>query len=74
LTTPLITRLDLDPIERAHETRGFDEWQENRSWAIAPAIGLVQRFVRSFEDYPPRQESFSPSAAGLTEQLFVPPR
>jgi hypothetical protein len=58
--------------ERFHEARGFDEWQENRSWAIAPAIGVVQNFVASFEEYPPSQTSFTPSAAGLTERLFIP--
>jgi arylsulfatase A-like enzyme len=70
LLSPLITRLDLDPFERFHEARGFDEWQENRSWAINPAIGVVQAFVESFEDFPPRQRSFSPSAAGLTDKLM----
>ena len=72
LVSPLITRLDLDPFERAHEARGFDEWQENRSWAITPAIAMVERFVASFEEFPPRQASFTPSAAGLTEELFIP--
>jgi len=57
LTTPLITRLDLDPFERFHEARGFDEWQENRSWALAPAVAVVRQFFASFEEYPPRQTS-----------------
>jgi arylsulfatase A-like enzyme len=72
MTTPLITRLDLDPFERFHEARGFDEWQENRSWAISPAIGVVQKFVKSFEDYPARQASFNASAAGLVEKMMAP--
>jgi len=73
LTTPLITRLDLDPFERFHEARGFDEWQENRSWAITPAMGVVQKFVASFEDYPARQASFSPSAAGMVDKMMSQP-
>jgi arylsulfatase len=32
LTTPIITNLKLDPFERFHEARGYDEWAENRSW------------------------------------------
>jgi arylsulfatase A-like enzyme len=72
LTTPLITRLDLDPFERFHEARGFDEWQENRSWAIQPALAVVGRFVESFEDYPARQASFSASAAGIVEKMMTP--
>jgi arylsulfatase A-like enzyme len=72
LTTPLITRLDLDPFERFHEGRGFDEWQENRSWAIQPALAVVNKFVESFEDYPARMQSFSPSAAGMVDKMMSP--
>jgi arylsulfatase len=74
LTTPLITRLDFDPFERFHEARGFDEWQENRSWAIQPALAVVSSFVDSFEDYPARQASFSPSTAGIVEKMMAPAR
>ncbi|WP_442504272.1 arylsulfatase [Marinivivus vitaminiproducens] len=70
LTTPVITRLDLDPFERFHEARGFDEWQENRSWAIGPAMGLVQRFVDSFEAYPARQASFAPDTSGIVDMMM----
>jgi arylsulfatase len=72
LTTPLITRLDLDPFERFHEARGFDEWQENRSWAIPVALAIVNKFVESFEDYPARQTSFSPGAAGVVDKMMSP--
>ncbi|MBL4727621.1 MAG: arylsulfatase [Rhizobiaceae bacterium] len=58
LTTPLITNLKLDPFERFHEARGFDEWQENRSWTLGPATLLVAEFMQSLKDYPPRMESF----------------
>lgn len=47
-------------------------WREIRSWAIAPAVGVVQIFVKSFEEYPPRQASFARSAEELTAQLFIP--
>lgn len=74
LVTPLITRLDLDPFERFHEARGFDEWQENRSWAIPYALAVVQEFVESFEGYPAREASFDPSAAGIVEKMMAPSR
>ncbi len=32
LTSPSIVNLKLDPFERLHTTRGYDEWAENRSW------------------------------------------
>jgi len=57
LTTPVITNLALDPFERFHEARGFDEWQENRSWTLSPAVGEVVKFVESFKAFPPRQKS-----------------
>jgi arylsulfatase len=39
LLTPLVTNLKLDPFERFHEARGFDEWQENRAWTYARGNG-----------------------------------
>lgn len=59
LTTPLITNLKLDPFERFHDARGFDEWQENRSWTLGPAANQVGVFLQSLKEFPPRQESFN---------------
>lgn len=58
LVTPLITNLKLDPFERFHEARGFDEWQENRSWLLGPATAQVGEFTKSLQEYPPRMKSF----------------
>jgi arylsulfatase len=57
LVTPLITNLKLDPFERFHESRGFDEWQENRSFVLPLAMAEVQKLMKSLKDYPPRSES-----------------
>ena len=70
LVTPLITRLDLDPFERFHESRGFDEWQENRSWALSPAMGVVQQFFGSFKEFPPRQASFDMDADKIMDDMM----
>jgi arylsulfatase len=70
LVTPLITNLKLDPFERLHEARGFDEWQENRSWTLAPAIGVVERFFASFEAFPPRQASFDADVDAIMQQMM----
>jgi arylsulfatase A-like enzyme len=72
MVTPLITRLDLDPFERFHEARGFDEWQENRSWALPLAAGIVQKFFGSFEEYPPRQASLDFDTSQVIKSLSVP--
>lgn len=57
LVTPLITNLKLDPFERFHGARGFDEWQENHAWLYGPAAEQIVRFLATFEDYPPRLPS-----------------
>jgi arylsulfatase len=57
LTTPVIANLALDPFERFTEARGHDEWQENRSWTLSPAVGEVVKFVETFKAFPPRQKS-----------------
>jgi arylsulfatase len=58
LTTPYITNLKLDPFERFHEARGYDEWQENRSWTLGAATGQITTFMKSLSEYPPRMRSF----------------
>ena len=57
MVTPLVTNLKLDPFERFHEARGFDEWQENHAWTYAPAFGQVGALIKSLKEYPPRQAS-----------------
>ena len=57
MVTPLVTNLELDPFERFHEARGFDEWQENRAWTYAPAFAQAGKFMQSLKDYPPRSAS-----------------
>jgi arylsulfatase len=69
LSSPYITNLKLDPFERFHEARGYDEWAENRSWLFAPAMMQLETFVRSFEEFPPRQPSFSPKVDDLNAVL-----
>ncbi|SFL95116.1 arylsulfatase [Marinobacter zhejiangensis] len=71
LTSPLITRLDLDPFERFHDARGFDEWQENRSWALTPAMAVVQSFFKSFEEFPPRQRSVDFNTEQIVQDMMA---
>lgn len=69
LVSPLITGLDLDPFERFHKARGFDEWQENRSGALTPAMGAVQQFFNSFKQYPPHQISFDMDTSEIVDEM-----
>lgn len=69
LSTPLITNLKMDPFERFHEARGFDEWQENRSWTLAPAAAAVAQYVQSFKEFPPRNASTDFDMSEVTRQI-----
>ncbi|WP_271113311.1 arylsulfatase [Paracoccus aerodenitrificans] len=70
LSTPIITNLKLDPFERFHESRGYDEWAENRSWLMGPAGKIVADYVATFEEFPPRQRSMSVQMSDVAEMLY----
>jgi arylsulfatase len=57
LTTPMVTNLKMDPFERFHEARGYDEWAENRAWTYGPAFEQVGVLLKSLKEYPPRAAS-----------------
>lgn len=59
LSTPIITNLKLDPFERFHEARGYDEWAENRSWVLGQVGKPLGKLIESFKDFPPSQETMS---------------
>ena len=71
LVTPLITNLKLDPFERFHTARGFDEWQENRSWLLGPAAAQTMAFIQSLKEYPPRQRSFDIDLEAMMNSLYA---
>ena len=72
LVTPVITNLKLDPFERFQHARGFDEWQENRSWLLGAVMPRFQSFVKSLRDYPPRQRSFDLDIDAVMDSLYAP--
>ena len=69
LTTPYIINLKLDPFERFIHARGYDEWAENRSWTLGPAGAQIAEFVKSFEKFPPTQESFSAQVSDVSKMI-----
>jgi hypothetical protein len=46
-------RIKLDPFERFHKARGFEEWQEDRSWTLKPAMNQVAVFCKIVARLPP---------------------
>jgi arylsulfatase A-like enzyme len=69
LSTPIITNLKLDPFERFHEARGYDEWAENRSWILGQAGPKIAEFVQSFEEFPPSQKSMSVEVGDISAMI-----
>ncbi len=69
LSSPIITNLKLDPFERFHEARGYDEWAENRSWILGPAGKQIASFVKTFEAFPPSQASMSVQVGDISERI-----
>jgi len=52
---------------------GDDEWQEDRSWLIAPAVRQLASFVASFKAVPPRTKSFDADIDEIMRQVTPPP-
>ncbi len=69
LSTPYIINLKLDPFERLIHARGYDEWAENRSWVLGPAGAQIAAFVKTFEEFPPSQESMSLEVGDFSELI-----
>jgi arylsulfatase A-like enzyme len=69
LSTPIITNLKLDPFERFHEARGYDEWAENRSWIFSAVGDVLGEFIKSFKEFPPSQKSMEVKVSGVTKML-----
>ena len=59
LRIPLIFNLRRDPYERADiDSNNYNDWYSRRQFLLLPAIGLVQKYLDTFEQYPPSQPPF----------------
>ncbi|CTQ55338.1 Arylsulfatase [Roseibium album] len=71
---PRITNLRTDPFEEALRpgaSFGWQDWAFRRSFVLVPAQGIVGKFVKSFENYPPRGEPASFSVGDALNKLFA---
>jgi len=60
LRAPKIFNLRSDPFERGDESSLFyDKWMAERAFMLVPAQGLVGQFLKTFEEFPPRQRPAS---------------
>jgi arylsulfatase A-like enzyme len=54
LNAPLLYNLRQDPFERAADESGmYVQWMGKKMWAFGPAQMLVQRHMKTFEEWPP---------------------
>jgi arylsulfatase len=67
LRLPKLFNLRLDPYERSDVTsNSYYDWAIQRAFMIVPSQALVQQFVATFKDFPPRQK---PSSFSVDEVL-----
>jgi arylsulfatase A-like enzyme len=68
---PKIFNLRSDPFERADEdaTVFYDKWMVDRAFLLVPAQAIVGEFLKTFEEFPPRQKPASFSIDQAMEKL-----
>jgi arylsulfatase len=67
---PSLVNLRADPFERAmHESIGYGLWATKRMYAISGAAVVTTEFLKSFMDFPPRQEPGSFSVDNIIKQM-----
>jgi len=68
LRVPQINNLRSDPFERAQEdaTMFYNKWKADRVFLLVPAQAIVAQFLKTFEEFPPRQK---PASFSIDEAL-----
>jgi len=70
LRVPLILNLRRDPYERAPITSNtYYDWLLDRAYLLVPAQAYVGEFLKTFQDYPPRQKAASFSLDQVMDAL-----
>jgi arylsulfatase A-like enzyme len=61
LRAPDLYNLRSDPFERATEdaTMFYDKWMADRAFLLVPAQAIVGQFLKTFQEFPPRQKPAS---------------
>jgi arylsulfatase A-like enzyme len=68
LRAPNIFNLRSDPFERASEdaTMFYGKWMADHTFLLVPAQAIVGQFLKTFEEFPPRQK---PASFSIDEAL-----
>jgi arylsulfatase len=67
---PSMVNLRADPFERAmHESIGWADWSVRRMYAVSGAAVIATEFMKTFLDYPQRQQPGSFNVDAIMAQL-----
>jgi arylsulfatase len=73
LRIPLMFNLRRDPYERSYSTSNtYYDWMIDRVFLLVPAQVYVGNFLKTFKEFPPRQEPASFSLSKVMEKLSKP--
>ena len=73
MRVPMIENLRRDPYERASITSNtYFDWMIDRAFLLVPAQAYVGNFLKTFQEYPPRQKAASFSLDKVMEQMQQP--
>ncbi|MGF1862933.1 arylsulfatase [Photobacterium profundum] len=70
LRIPLIFDLEVDPYEKGDQGFGYDRWMFDRVFRLVPAQAKVAEMLKSFQEFPPRQEVASFSIDKIMEETM----
>jgi arylsulfatase len=67
----MLINLRSDPFERASDEGSlfYDKWAVDRAFALVPAQAAVAAFLKTFEEFPPRQRPASFSISDALEKV-----
>ena len=68
LRLPYLLNLRSDPFERgpADASMFYDKWMADRGFLLIPAQAMVGEFLKTFQEFPPRQK---PASFNVTDAL-----
>ena len=73
LRLPLIFNLRRDPYERSQITSNtYYDWMIDRAYMLVPAQTYVGKFLKTFQEYPPRMKAASFSLEKVMEKMNSP--
>lgn len=70
LVTPNIVNLKIDPFERKIHSRGYPQWQWDRTYLFLPVADALRRFAGSFKEFPARQKSFDLNVDAIMQPIL----